>query len=164
MNDKTANKPNGFSLIELLVAVVILAFGALSLVQLMALGIKMNVQTTDDTQATTLAQWKIETLTGRGYQDLNPGGDLSSDFTDPVTSEVFFEDFSEPGSGVVYHKRWKVTPCGHANPASDCLLNEEYFQTPWYEVSVQVVSNRLDKVVHAQPRQITLKAILLQPF
>jgi prepilin-type N-terminal cleavage/methylation domain-containing protein len=158
MNQKTEQTQNGFSLVELLVAMTILAFGALSLVQLMALGIKVNVQTTDDTQATTLAQWKIETLTGIGYQNLNAGGDLDTSVLN------YTEEFHEPQSGVVYTKNWKITPCGHADPSVPCDISEEYFQTPWYEVSVRVYTNRLEKVANTQPRQITIKAQILQPF
>jgi len=149
-------------MIELLVAMAILSFGALSLVQLMALGIKVNVQTIDDTQATTLAQWKVETLTGIGYQNLQPGGDLDADVT--LGGQDYFEPFSEPGSGVVYQKRWKVSPCGHDDPTVPCDVGEEFYQTPWYEVSVRVFTNRLNRVANTQPRQITLKAIILQPF
>lgn len=153
---------NGFSLVELLIATVLLAFGALALVQLMALGIKMNIQTKDDTQAATLAQWKIETLAGLGYPNLTKGGDLNSDAV--VAGVNYFEDFQEPGVGVVYHKRWKIAPCGNANPADDCDPADLYFQTPWYEISVKVTTNRMDQIAGTQPRQITIKSIVLQPF
>ena len=162
MNEKTVDSPNGFSLVELLVAIAILSFAALSLVELMALGIKLNVQTVDDTQAATLAQWKMETLSGIGYQNLNPGGDLDSDVI--VGLENYWESFSEPGSGVVYKKRWKITPCGHTDPTVPCAVSEEYYQTPWYEVSVRVFTNRLNSVANTQPREITIKSIILQPF
>lgn len=150
---------NGFSLIELLVATVLLAYGTLALVQLMMLGIKLNIQTKDDTQAATLAQWKIETLTGLGYQQLNPGGDL-----DTSVGVYFDPPYSEPGSGVVYTKRWKISNCGNANPVTPCAPSQLYFETPWYEVSVKVTTNRLEQVAGTQPRQITLKAIVIQPF
>src|SRR6185369_6984017 len=131
MNKRIVEQPNGFSLIEVLIAIAILAIGALSLVQLMALGVKLNVQTTDDTQAATLAQWKIETLNGVGYQNLYKGGGLDSDVTvtvpgTPPVDVPYFEDFSEPGSGVIYHKRWMISPCGHSDPTVDCLVSEEY--------------------------------------
>jgi prepilin-type N-terminal cleavage/methylation domain-containing protein len=162
MNKKTLPNPNGFSLIEVLIAIAILAIGAMSLVQLMALGIKLNIQTTDDTQATTLAQWKMETFNGMGYLNLPLGGDLDSDVT--IAGVDYFEDFFEPGSKVVYHKRWKISPCAHTDATIPCAVNEEYYQTPWYEVSVKVTTNRLDAVANTQPRQITLKSIMLQPF
>jgi prepilin-type N-terminal cleavage/methylation domain-containing protein len=162
MTMKPNEKANGFSLIEVLIAIALLAFGAMALVQLMALGIKLNIQTTDDTQATTLAQWKMETLNGIGYIELSPGGDLDSDVS--VAGEDYFEDFSEPGSKVVYHKRWKISPCAHDDPAVECEPDEKYYQTPWYELSVRVYSNRLESVADTQPRQITIKSIILQPF
>ena len=48
--------------------------------------------------------------------------------------------------------------------ADPCDPADEYFQTPWYEVSVKVTTNRLEQVAGTEPRQITLKAIVLQPF
>jgi prepilin-type N-terminal cleavage/methylation domain-containing protein len=152
------SEANGFALVEVLVAMVLLAFGALALVQLMALGIKLNVQTIDDTQVVTLAQWKMETLTGLGYQNLTTGGDLDSDVSG------YFEEFSEPGSAVVYKKRWKISPCGHDDPTIECDPSEEYVQTPWYEISVRVFSNRIEKVANTQARQVTIKAQVIQPF
>lgn len=162
MNMKSNEKPNGFSLIEVLVAIALLAVGALALVQLMALGVKLNVQTADDTQATTLAQWKMETLNGIGYLFLAPGGDLDSDQS--VGGEPYFEDFSEPGSRVVYHKRWKISPCAHDDPTIQCAPSEKYYQTPWYELSVRVYTDRLENVTNSQQRQITLRSIILQPY
>ncbi len=154
---------NGFSLIELLVATALLAYGALALVQLMALGIKLNIQTKDDTQAATLAQWKVETFTGLGYQLLNAGGDLNSDYTSPG-GENYFESYSEPGSGIVYKKRWTISNCGNPTPTDPCDPADEYFQTPWKEISVKVTTNRMEQVAGTQQRQITIKAIVLQPF
>jgi prepilin-type N-terminal cleavage/methylation domain-containing protein len=149
---------NGFALIEFLVAMVLLAFGALALVQFMGLGIKLNVQTVDDTQAITLAQWKMETLLGVGYQNLVPGGDLDTSLTD------YSETFSEPGSGVVYTKNWKISPCGHADTTEACDPGENYYETPWYEVSVRVYADRIEKVANTQARQVTIKAHIIQPF
>ena len=155
---KDQDQQNGFSLLEVLVAILILAFGALALVQIMALGLKLNVQATDDTQATTLGQWKIETLTGLGYQNLVPGGNLSTSVTN------YYETFQQPNSSVIYTENWKISPCGHDDPTIDCAVSEEYYQTPWYEISVRVYANRMDRVANTQARQITLKAIILQPF
>lgn len=154
-------KPNGFTLVELLIAMVLLAFGALTVVQMMLVGMKVNMQTADDTQVATLAQWKIEELTGWGYQNLTPGGDLNTSTTG------YTETFTEPGSKVVYTKNWKVVPCGsdtHTNSATPCAISEEYYQTPWYEISVRVSANRQQGIIWSRPREITLRAHVVQPF
>jgi prepilin-type N-terminal cleavage/methylation domain-containing protein len=160
MNQKSKNK-NGFALLELLIAMVILAFGALSLAQLMNLGIKLNVQTVDDTQAATLAQWKMEELTAIGYQFLSIGGSVDTDAT--VSGVDYFDDFNEPNSGVTYHRRWMIAPCGHSD-MSDCSPGENYIQTPWYEISVRVTVNRMETIANTNPRQVTIKSQIVQPY
>jgi len=159
--NNTTTKENGFALVELLIAILLLSFGALAMVQLMAAGIKLNIQAKDDTQAATLAQWKIETLAGVGYQSLDPGGDLDTSITD------YTEKFIEPTQKVEYIKNWKIVPCGsstHTDPTVSCDISEEYAQTPWYEITVRVYCNRLDSVAGTRPREVTVKTILLQPF
>lgn len=158
---KNAKNPNGFALVELLIAIVLLSFGALALVQLTLLGMKINTQTTDDTEVATLAQWKIETLMGLGYQRLTPGGDLNTQVLN------YWEKFSQPGSKVEYTTYWKIVPCGsatHTDSTVACSPSEEYFQTPWYEVSVRVAGNRSEKVANTKAREVTVRAQVVQPF
>ena len=56
------NSQSGFSLIELLVAVVILAVGLLGLAQLQVTAIKVNSQSMTSTTARALAQKVVETV------------------------------------------------------------------------------------------------------
>ena len=155
------SKQNGFALVELLIAIALLSFAVLALSQLLAVGTRMNVQTKDDTQVATLAQWKIESLAAAGYQSLTAGGDLQNSING------YTETFSEPGQRVVYTQNWKIVPCGsatHTDPTIPCSTSEEYLQTPWYEISVRVYCNRLNDTAGTQPREVTIKTILLQPF
>ena len=161
INSAKIENPNGFALVELLIAIVLLSFGALALVQLTLLGMKINTQTTDDTEVATLAQWKIENLMGAGYNGLTPGGDLNTQITN------YYEKFTQPGSKVEYTTYWKVVPCGsdsHTDPGVSCSPSEEYFQTPWYQISVRVAANRIQQVSNTKAREVTIRAQIVQPF
>ena len=60
---------SGFSLIELLVAVVILAVGLLGLAQLQVTAIKANSQSATSSAATALAQMVVEGVAAMGADD-----------------------------------------------------------------------------------------------
>jgi type IV pilus assembly protein PilV len=63
------NSQSGFSLVELLVAVVILAVGLLGLAQLQLTAIKANAQSATSTAATAIAQRVIEEIVALGGDD-----------------------------------------------------------------------------------------------
>lgn len=63
------NSQSGFSMIELLVAVTILAVGLLGLAQLQVTAIKANSQSASSTAATALAQRVIEEVTAMDAAD-----------------------------------------------------------------------------------------------
>lgn len=64
------NSQSGFSLIELLVAVVILAVGLLGLAQLQVTAIKANSQSSTSTAATALAQQVVEKIAAMDADDV----------------------------------------------------------------------------------------------
>lgn len=70
--------PGGFTLIEILVAIIVLSIGLLGMATLTGTIIHGNKLSNDLTTATTLAQDKIEELRSGGYDGLP-----SSDNTDP---------------------------------------------------------------------------------
>jgi len=57
----------GFTLLELLIGLVILSVGLLALAQMQLVAIKRNSFAQKLTQATVLAQGKLESLIGMGY-------------------------------------------------------------------------------------------------
>ena len=82
------NTQSGFSLIELLVAVVILAIGLLGLAQLQVTAIKTNAQSTTSTAATAIAQSVVEEIAAMGADDPMFDGPTASTQTwtgSPVT-------------------------------------------------------------------------------
>ena len=52
----------GFTLLEVLIAVVVLAFGLLAIAQMQVIAIRFNYQGRDATEAVTLAKDRLESL------------------------------------------------------------------------------------------------------
>jgi len=94
-------KSNGFTLIEVLVAFVILSIALLSLAGLMATTTGNNAAGGHLTEAATLAQDKLERLR------LLPLSTISASFA-PNVAQV---DTPPPGStGITYTRSWTYTP------------------------------------------------------
>ena len=93
MNQST--KPNGFSLIEVLVALVILSIALLALAGLMVYATTSNSFGGHMTEATTFAQDKLEDLRASSWVSMTPGSD------------------HKPGStGLDFSRRWSVNTNG----------------------------------------------------
>ena len=69
----------GFPLLEVIVAISILTFGLLAVASMQLTAIRGNYNASNITEATTVAQDRLEDLIGRPYGDplLNPGSGLS---------------------------------------------------------------------------------------
>ncbi|UCC74728.1 MAG: type II secretion system protein [Gemmatimonadota bacterium] len=96
----------GFSLVELMVALVIFAFGVLAGVALLGSGYRWEGQAELETQMTVAAEMKVEELkavAGTELADtvqLMPGGDLDSNMSG-------YWDTAEL-DGRVFTRRWRV--------------------------------------------------------
>ena len=66
-------KQEGFSLIEVLVSIFIVAIGILAIIQLFPLGMNINSSSERLSVASSLAQTKIEELLSESYNDLPVG-------------------------------------------------------------------------------------------
>ena len=97
---------NGFTLIEVLVAIVILSVGLLGMASLTVGIIKGNKLSGDLTTATTLAQDKMEEIRGLGYSGMPTA----------TTTTPTIEDYSTI-PGYAEYKRATETTVG--SPASD---------------------------------------------
>jgi type IV pilus assembly protein PilV len=86
-------KPKGFSLIEVLIALIILSISLLGLATLMATTIKYNSFGGHMTEAATFAQDRLEQLKTTTWEKLASGFDQMTGST-----------------GIVYSRNWKVVP------------------------------------------------------
>ena len=91
------SKSKGFSLIEVLVALVILSFSLLALAGLMVTTTKNNAFGSNMTEATTFAQDKLEELRAIRWESLTDGNHA---------------DQQGGSTGIVYARNWNVTTNG----------------------------------------------------
>ena len=92
---------SGFTLVEAMVAIVVLLVGVASVANLMVVAASSNTVANQATAAATVASQEIERLTAIRFEDLAVGGDLTAD--DPG----FWSDQALPGVGNI-HTRWVV--------------------------------------------------------
>lgn len=90
--------PNGFTLVELLVALVILSIGLLALAGLQVVVVKGNAGSKNLTSAVILAEAKIEELKSNGFGSLTNGN--SQDPNNPVN------EIGE--SGGIFTRSWVI--------------------------------------------------------
>ena len=94
----------GFTLIETLVAIVVLVFGLIAVTNLLLVGATNNTVANHGTAATAVATQQMEVLKARPFRDLAPGGSLTTDVTD------FSANVPVEGVGTI-NVRWQiVTP------------------------------------------------------
>ena len=96
-------KSKGFTLIEVLIALVILSVAFLALAGLMVQTTKNNSFGGRITEAATFAQEKLEEFRAIGWEKIIPN-----------TSGI---DYPDGATGIVYTRNWRVTP----NPANGNL-------------------------------------------
>ena len=98
---KCLTESKGFSLIEVLIALVILAVSLLALAGLMATTVRNNSFGGHITEASTLAQDKLEEFRATHWEDIQvtPSGHPD---TDPV------DRIPKGSTGIVYTRNWEV--------------------------------------------------------
>jgi prepilin-type N-terminal cleavage/methylation domain-containing protein len=95
----------GFTLIETLVAIVILVFGLMAVTNLMVIGATSNNVANQSSAATTQASQTLEDLKRTSYTALTVGGSLTADLPGFSRNDVV------PGVGVI-NTRWIVVDPG----------------------------------------------------
>ena len=94
---------SGFTLVEALVAIIVLAFGLMAVTNLLVVAAASNTVGNHSTAATTAASETMERLKSRTFLSLTPGGDV---------------DAGTQGS---------ISGCDEtANPATDCVASGNY--------------------------------------
>jgi prepilin-type N-terminal cleavage/methylation domain-containing protein len=95
----------GFTLIEVLIAMVVLTVALVSLAELMAITLRLQQLGRNQTSAIRLAQDKIDELMSQNFAapQLTVGGSLTADQTN------HFDDPTPPeGGNSIYKRRWTV--------------------------------------------------------
>jgi type IV pilus assembly protein PilV len=96
----------GFSLVEFMIAISILAIGLLALVGLQSTSIRGNASSKNKNSAILLAEKKMEELKNTAFTSLSIG--TTNDLNNPLTSS--------DGSGGTFNRSWTIqTYSGSAN-------------------------------------------------
>jgi Tfp pilus assembly protein PilV len=100
----TSRLEAGFTLVEALVAMVVLSFGLIAVTNLMLVAATSNSVANQSTAATSIASQELEQLKTLPFSDpgLNAGGDLQSDVGG------YASDVDVSGVGRI-HTRWQIT-------------------------------------------------------
>ncbi len=99
----TINKDSGFSLIELLIAMSVMALGMLAAASMQYSAVRNNTTGNTATQATMLAKATLEMLKN---QDIESTVLAAGDYFDPAPVDAS----GNPGG--IYNRTWRIDPLG----------------------------------------------------
>ena len=99
----TFKKENGFSLIEMLIAMSVLAFGMLAAASMQYSTVRNNTTGNTTTQANALAKAQIEMLKN---QDIASTALAVGDYVDPTPIDA------DGNPGGIYNRSWRIDPLG----------------------------------------------------
>jgi prepilin-type N-terminal cleavage/methylation domain-containing protein len=99
--EKSNQDQAGFTLIEALLAMVILAFGLIAITNLMVVAASSNSVGNMSSAATALASQQIDLLKAQTYTNIVPGGSLTAD------QAGYFRDDTIDGVGT-FKTRWQI--------------------------------------------------------
>ncbi len=99
----TVRAQKGFSLIELLIAMSVLAFGMLAAASMQYSAVRNNTSGNVSTQAAMLAKAQLEMLKN---QDIDSAALAPGDYSDPTP----IDQNGNPGG--IYNRFWRIDPLG----------------------------------------------------
>jgi prepilin-type N-terminal cleavage/methylation domain-containing protein len=99
----TFKKENGFSLIEMLIAMSVLAFSMLAAASMQYSTVRNNTTGNTSTQANSLAKAQLEMLKN---QDIASTALAVGDYVDPTPVDA------NGNPGGIYNRTWKIDPLG----------------------------------------------------
>ena len=100
---KTFKKEHGFSLIEMLIAMSVLAFGMLAAASMQYSTVRNNTTGNTATQANSLAKAQLEMLKN---QDIHSTALAVGDYVDPTPIDA------NGSPGGIYNRSWRIDPLG----------------------------------------------------
>ncbi len=123
----------GFTLVETLIAMVILTVGLVSMAELMAITLRMQMLGRNETAAIRLVQSKIDELVAVDFANATVavGGGLDADVAD-------YNDDPEDG----FHRRWQIAE----------IAGETNVRT----LTVRIIPERNDRRTNAQVQLTTI--------
>ncbi len=94
----------GFTLVEALIAMVILSFGLIAVTNLMLVATTSNTVGNQSTAAASVASQRMDQLKALSFTNvgLTPGGSVTAD------TNGYFDDTQVAGVGTI-HTRWQIT-------------------------------------------------------
>jgi type IV pilus assembly protein PilV len=107
MSSLRLQSKEGFTLIEVMIALVILSVGLLALATMQIVSIRANAFSTEMTYASMLAQSEFEEFRNMAYDDITPTGGTPDSKVIPA---------SETSKGIPYTVQWEVHD---NNPTTD---------------------------------------------
>jgi prepilin-type N-terminal cleavage/methylation domain-containing protein len=116
----------GFSLLEVMVAVIVLAFGLLAIMHLFPVGLRASKISQDTTVASFLAQTKIEELKNTGWAQLSIGS----------TTEDYGEITGYPG----FKRLTTVQDVETTDPGLKRITVEVFYKPHGAERSIKLVT------------------------
>jgi type IV pilus assembly protein PilV len=102
-HQNTIKKDNGFSLIELLIAMSVMALGMLAAASMQYSAVRNNTTGNTATQATMLAKATLEMLKS---QDIDSAALAVGDYADSTRVDAS----GNPGG--IYNRNWRIDPLG----------------------------------------------------
>jgi len=119
-SNRAATGESGFTIVEAMIAIVILVFGLMAVTNLMVVAGSSNTAANHGTAATSQATEVMERLKAIPFTTLTTGGSLSADVgtancQEPTNQCVVAGNFNVyrgiPGVGVI-RTRWQITSAG----------------------------------------------------
>ena len=113
-NERGERGERGFTLVEVLIAMVILTVALVSMAELMAITLRMQMMGRNETAAIRLAQSKVDEIVALNFNTsdlVDVGGSITAD-------EAGYNDDPDPG----FHRRWKIEAvAGAATPGKNSV-------------------------------------------
>lgn len=131
----------GFTLVEVLIAMVILTIALVSMAELMAITLRMQMMGRNETAAVRLAQSKVDELVAVDFDAVGSvvavGGSLTAD-----TAGYFDDPAAEGFTGGGFKRRWQI----------EAIAGETRVRT----LTVRIIPTSTDRRTNAQIEIVTI--------